>query len=241
MAAVLVVGLLLRNTRLIVKDFADVHTFQTERYNILNQISNKMMDNRRITSLMPFHQHNVLALSNLHRDVQNLTLLIEAHLDALAQNLLDDPLVDGHLLHEYNIELNHLRHLIQKYSIEVTDSLFATLGSTQIIANSVIQRYLELDIALYQTLSNQFNVIAEKTSHSIENRVYDLKTQADNDRVISLVISIITVTLGGVLAYFISKSLTKPLKEIANTIKEVSAGNLNVNTQTNLSKDESGK
>ena len=128
------------------------------------------------------------------------------------------------------LALHYLDYYIQRTMAyaRVGDSLSPILV-TRAAANTTVTPFYAV---FYETL-NALNDL-------VDNTAYNLNRSTTMTFLILLVIAFFGVLIGVVIAMVISGSISRPVNRLVSLIRNVSDGNLNINLESNLSKDEIG-
>ncbi|MCL2189999.1 MAG: methyl-accepting chemotaxis protein [Defluviitaleaceae bacterium] len=239
-----IIVLSMRNMRHVNEDMFLMLDNSIERYNILNIMHADIVDSRRIVANMAFRLGDQAALGTLRTEALTGHANLIRGIEEYEENMRNDQLIDPQRQEELLNGSAQLRTLINRYRNDIIDGMFRT-ASTGIVGDAQSRDNVDGVFAagalLYDQISNQFEFLRNGALTTRDNRTNELIERAAFVRTMATVTSIITIFIALLIAYGITRAISKPLKQAMNTLKDVSQGKLEVNiNRDDISKDETG-
>ena len=239
-----IIVLSLRNLRHVNEDLFVMLDNPVERYNILNVMHGDIVDTRRIVSNMAFYLGNRNALGLLREEARRGHEALIAGLDAYEANMRGDEMIRPERRNELLQGAERLRSLLNQYFTEVTEGMYDVAINGFVgapISRQQAEIVFEHSDILYEVISSQFEVLRNGALETRDNRTNELKARAATVRNIATITSLVTIAFAGLIATFLTLSITKPLTRVVVALEDVSKGKLDVNIDRhNISKDETG-
>jgi len=214
----------------------------TERYKLLNNMAEDLVNMRRIVSVMAFRLGDEPALNSLLAEAQVSFNNIMTYLGDYQSNMQSDTQINPARAADL-MAVSHVLHgLINDYYNNVVIGMFnvareGIVGDPE--SRARVETFFDTGAALYAELYEQFEYLSEGAQITMDNRFAEINVQTANTTVMMVVLSAIAVVLGIAIAMIISRAIAKPISEVVDVIEDVAQGNLNVNIRAN-SKDETG-
>ena len=223
-------------------DFTMLHEHPTVRYKILNYMSSDIMNIRRIASAMAFRLGDVPALTALHDEAAEMKSQLETHLYEFIENLQQDLQIDPTSREEILKEVQVMNDLFNLYYQQVVLGMFAVASEGTIDdpeSRARVNEFFTIGAEIYAELSGVFDVLAQNSLDSMEDRFAEIDAATDAATVMMVILSFAGVVLSLGIALIISRMISKPISEVVDVIQNVAHGNLSVNIRAD-STDEVG-
>jgi methyl-accepting chemotaxis protein len=215
-----------------------IMSYPSQRHVMLNEIATELMNIQRIVAHMSFYAGNPTALLGLQSEANYARLEIALHVNEYVRNINADPNLLTANRRQLLYETNRFRTLIANYANDILEGMYA--GA---LANDPIE--MEALFARGTAYQNDIAVNFDNlVSHAIETMDYytqDIEITANRSTVTMVVLALGCALFGIVVAYFISGSVTKPIRIVSAALDNVAKGNLDFAVDiSHISKDETG-
>ena len=213
--------------------------FPTERTNLLNYMSTQLREIEANAAMM-------IAVSGREEFVNRLFVRIERDtetffelLNQYRQSLNDDERIEDEPL---NVALNAaetIENLVRQYFVEVV----TPMRDFGIVGDSSSQLRLQ-QVALEDLLERVHDILSMLRTGAQDTVVglFDYANDMSRNPIFTMAfIGVIGVIISITIAVLISRSITKPIKELVEVVDYVSRGNFDINSKSNPAKDEIGE
>jgi len=227
------------NIRSVNDSYVYSFTYPTERFNILTQMSVRMLDSGSIVPSIVLQSGNSPAINHLAQGTDSNHVQLLAFAESYRQNIRSDQRMEESLKVRLTNLMNQMETYLVRFKTEIIDPIVAAAhsGETEAIGTalalepqlraSIHERHMEMMAAAEETLTRTRGVAEETT-----------------DRVtrILAVVTIIGIIAGIGISLLISWTITKPMEKLIRIAHDVSKGNVNVNIDSSaITKDEIGQ
>jgi len=133
--------------------------------------------------------------------------------------------------------VNTLQSEINEYFDVYISGLFDAARAND---TEAVREHVRLGLIVVTDAERHFDQLFSATNQTMNETPSELLRNTDRTIFVMVVTSLLTTLLVMGVALLMSRSVTKPVKDIAGVLHEVAEGNLNANTHFNLPKDELG-
>jgi len=238
------------------REYTHVMNNPIVRRSILRDMEVAMMDARRTMNRASMHASDVygdgfdeaanaefrnVGITAQEQNVIRLRGELTSSLQEYRANLDADYRVSGQMRIEQNRRLDGLEtamlHYINHYILSEIMTA-ARAGDTE--ATVRITTAAGGPGGTVPQINQYFTEIREALNQSMDNAMIRLDDTRNNTLMMMILLAIAGILLGIGIALVISSIVTKPIKEVAEVVSNVSNGNFNINFRNDLSKDEVG-
>ncbi|MCL2575223.1 MAG: methyl-accepting chemotaxis protein [Defluviitaleaceae bacterium] len=216
-----------------------------ERYTIARSIERNMIDARRIVNRVSIYGSsnppNLVGINAQIAARDATRTRVQEQINAWRNSNINDDRVNGDatLLNNRVTLANQLEAAVNSYwaafdqAVEIARNPNMTAADAIAITDNVVT----------PTVNNVNNTIAEIVAIStyfMSDVVESMESYAANQRNLIIIVAVIAIIVSIVFAMLIINSIVKPVSKLGKLVNEVSHGNVNVNVDRNVGKDEVG-
>ena len=209
-----------------------------ERFEVLTQISIRMLDSSRILTAVLTQTGNEPAIRHLSQGTDSNHDRLLGYVNRFRDNVNTDPRMTDAEKSALIYSMNQVEALFMRFKYEVIDPIVdaAIVGDMPAIGAA---------LALEPTLNAQLNDLHLSMVDEAQDTLQTIKTQtAHTTEYISYLLIVLLISglaIGGVIAYIISKDLSKRIGGVVGILNNVKRGDFGINIdKSKLPKDEIG-
>ena len=212
--------------------------FPNERYRDLFRARYEIMDMRRILFAVAHEAGDDAAIAGRQNEMNVRRTNIAAYFNSYRANLNADPDLTPERAAHLAYVSTQVEAALSVYFTNTADRVFAEAhaGNGPEAYQLVVDGVPALN-AIYEQFSYLFAAAAA--------RMYvigdELNAATAATITVLAIVSVVAVFLAIILAVYITTLISKPLAGLAYTVKQVAVGNMNINFDSNVSKDEIGE
>ena len=224
------------------RDYTNIFNYPASQYDYVRNIELDLVDLRRIVALAALNTGSQHELDGLEEEIALNRANIVHNIVALRSSLYNDPMIGQYVKSARMRQIHLLENLIYIYVDGFAYAIIELARAGQqnsahqahalgLINESASGLYLTVHtefVSLYQDIQDYMNYIAEQISISSQNIL-----------LMVIVLAAIAFVFGIIVAFKVTRMITKPVSEVVSAIESVAKGNLNVNIAVE-SKDEMG-
>jgi len=235
--AAAVVIFTMNNIRRIDWDYSQLMN-SNERVYIMIQIPTDIANLRRLITTAAFRTGQLDFLPGLYQDMNQVHASFISRVSDFRANVAADNDMDATARERYFEQMDELERLINFYMSDIVAPTFAAAFDDDI---DTVLSFGVAEVPVVGAMTEIYGAIVAQSMTHVRETHASLNTQAVNARTIGIIVSFIGMASGIVIATAIVRNVSLPINKIAKILKDVSAGNINVNiNRNNLSKDEIG-
>ena len=223
-------------------EYTHVLEFPFERYSILGNLGTDFMNARRTMNRAAMYINDpddpIGGINSQENIIDDLWINVNALIALYRANVDADPALDEIRKAELNRRINSyeiaVTHYFEYYISELINA--ARNFNEEETIRLVRQGSFTVNLALshYDYLMNDARLYVQTISE-------DLTAFTNQNLWLLILFAAIGVIIGIIIALVIYSMVTKPIKEMVSILDNVSNGNFNLNTKSDLAKDELGQ
>ncbi|MCL1988658.1 MAG: methyl-accepting chemotaxis protein [Firmicutes bacterium] len=218
--------------------YRDTLNYPVERFNILGSIDLYIMDARRLVLFAVANAGNDSAIDNIERDFTATRNIILSEINAFRNLMSVDPTVDDQRRALRTAQITTVENYMLEWMDVVAPQIFAASRNNDTVA--AMQLITATMAGTSASLHDNFVELYTELEQSVDNTIYELES-FNMTMLFSLIFAAIAaVVIGAVVAILVTRSISGPLQEVSQTIKNVSQGHLSVNIRNTSNTDEVG-
>jgi len=217
--------------------YSYVLNFPSQQYRYMLTLENGLTELRRIVTMAAFQSGNASAIDDVYRDLAAARGEMRATLDYFLESVENDTLLDDTSRAERLRETRALEDLIFEYLDTVATPVVNAAREGEIYT---IMGIIPLGNEMSGRIDTPLNALLTGIRVYMDVVGGELQSQTAGTMLFMGLFALASVIIGVALAAIISKSISKPIKEVSGILFNVSKGNLNINAKTGFNKDEIG-
>ena len=239
---VVVVIVAVTSISLINRDNSNIMDYPMAQYLTVNDIELELMNLRRILVLAALNTGNIDEINELEGEIAVARARAVSNINVLRQSFIDDPFLSQQETDERLRQIHLLENLMYIYIDGFAPAIIdlARIGQPtsgpQLLALNLIN---EAGSGLFFNVYSEFSSLHNSIQGHMNHAFYDIETSSQNTLVTMIILAIGVMIFGAVIAYFVTRMITRPVSDVVYAIKNVADGNLNVNLKADT-KDEVG-
>ena|GEM_PF-712270 len=218
----------MNNIRIVDTDYSYTLDFTLVRYSLVRNLEVDMVNLRRIVATSAFQTGNMAAISGLEQSLNTTRDAMLVTLDQFMNSFQEDELEGGGSLQM--VQAINLNNLISSYLSQVA---YPGLAASRAGDTDQIYRLLPLAEQISGSINAQFDALLSDMRAHIAGSV-EQNNQAIRATMFMLgVLGGGSLLLGIVIAAFITRGITRPVRAVVAALRDVANGNLNANLKVN--------
>ncbi|MCL2171974.1 MAG: methyl-accepting chemotaxis protein, partial [Defluviitaleaceae bacterium] len=220
-------------------EYAYVLAHPNVRYKILRNVELNLSDLQRLTNRVALYAGYVSELNALERQLGEVYEQLRAGIFAYQESLLSDGRMDQETIDSRMAGSDRIMAQISRYMGEIVYmAMYRARQGDMPWARDFVRRG---GINVITIIDYEFGLLFSETQELMAGINEELAAATQSTVRLLYILAIIGIVLGIIIAIFISFLITRPIRRVVHILDEVSAGNLDIDSRSNLSKDETGR
>ena len=218
-------------------DYVYMMDYPVTRYNTVNYMYAEFNNLRRLGTLMAYHLGDTDALENTWVNATESERILNRLFSDYVENLQSDPLMEAADKESLLSHTDGLSDLINEYTNDVIYVMYraALDGNYELVASIFVD-----GAPLVGQIVTSMQYLSLSASTLLATMSEATNTTASNAILLIGILSLGSLFVGIVIAFLVSRIISRPIEEVMKALYQVSLGNLNVNLRREC-KDETGK
>ncbi|MDR2166389.1 MAG: methyl-accepting chemotaxis protein [Clostridiales bacterium] len=225
------------NIRSVNESYTYSFDYPTERFNILTQISIRMLDSGGLVPQMIISAGNTPAINHLSQGTDNNHDQLLNYANLFRQNIAADPRLNDSEKAHLTMLMNQTEEYFVRFKNEIIDPVVSAAHVGDVVT---IGAALALEPQMRAQIFERHMVMVTEAEETLANVRLSAESTTSSATWALIVIAIVGIMLGVLTAMIISNMITKPMQNLTQIAGDVAKGNINVNLKADA-KDEIGQ